>query len=295
MPQPPFRTENQMYQPLQAVAQRVALRRGETWLLLDEHVGHGRIPDLFLGRVDITALRRRLASGCSRSLGETELRAVRALRHDRGESIDLLTARMGVSREHAREVLRVLVRDGFAKRTDSGMYRRRIPLFPILNRIVTFEAKRSDWRSALLQARAHQAYASSAYVVFDFAFAARFERTCEMYRSLGIGLIAMAPDASYSVMTPARRSQLWNPLAFALASEMALQRLVGRVVKPLVQTRLPSGSGANGYQAAPQILGPRARTLQRLVGASESRLEAQSRPAHSPAHSTTKGSADQYV
>lgn len=153
----------------------------EPWVLLDEHQVHGRIPDLVVGRIDVDVLRARLEGGWDRALGEPELRALHAMRPDRGRSLGSVADQMHVGETRARDVLRRLVVDGFAEQTGSGSYARRAPIQPVLNRVVSVEAKRSDLVAAFSQARSHATFADLSIVVFDAAYrrrAAAVEDAC---------------------------------------------------------------------------------------------------------------------
>jgi hypothetical protein len=243
-------------------------KRGEPWVLLDEHQIHSRIPDLVLARIDTEALSDRIKGGWDRALSPTELRALRALRPDRGRSLTSAANEMRVGQDRARETLHRLVADTFVERTASGSYARRAPVRPVVDRVVMIEAKRSDLSRAFRQARAHSAFADVSVVAFDLAYKHRAERCHELYARQKIGLLGLsAADGSWDYMLPGRRSPLIVALGRALTGERTLARLRGQVVRRLPQTRLPGGSPASDYPAVPVIVGSVPRGLLRSLPA----------------------------
>lgn len=240
--------------------------RGEPWVLLDEHQIHSRIPDLVLARINTEMLDARIKGGWARPLTSTELRALRALRPDRGRSLESAAAEMRVGRDRARETLRRLVTDTFVERTESGSYARRAPVRPVVDRVIAIEAKRSDLSGAFSQARAHAAFADISLVAFDLAYKGRAERISEVYARENIGLLGLsALDGSWEYILPARKSPLIAALGRALAGERTLARLLGQVVRRLPQTRLPSDSAGSDYPAEPLLLGSVPRGLRRAL------------------------------
>jgi len=261
-----FSSEASMQTLLAVMARALVCDDSRTWAVLPEHQVHGRIPDLVIGRIDERALQTRLGSSeWRRGLSEIELRALRGLRSDRGRSVTSLASEIRVGERRARDVLRVLVRQGFADRSSSGSFVRVAPIMPILDRIVSFEAKRSDLGRAYVQARAHTMFADRSFVVFDIAYLARALAARDAYRSGGIGMIGLGADASWQILERSRRSVLRAAIGRALAAERALTRLLGAPVRSLPEARLPHGSPASEYPAEPELVGPRANALRPLL------------------------------
>lgn len=238
---------------------------GGTWAILNEHTVIGRIPDVTALRLNLSALRERLHWRCN-PLTEPELRALRALRRDRATSLGLVARRMRVGEAFALKVLRGLMHYGLVERTASGSFVRRVSMTPIVDRAITFEAKRSDWRGALLQARAHQTFADISYVAYDAAFKQRFERAREIYERQGIGLLEVhADDGRTRLGLRAKKSRLISAFARALNAERALARLLGRSLRPLPQTRLPGALASSAGQVEPRFVGPLAKETWQLL------------------------------
>lgn len=212
-----------------------------TWVLLEEQLLHSRIPDLVLVRIDISVLRARISGNWSRPLRLTELRVVRALRSDRSTRLDTIARRARTSIASTRKTLSALVRDRFVTGDAAMGFRRHSPIRPIAQRVVTFEAKRSDPGRALSQARAHRAWANETYVAFDAEYRRRFLAYADVYSRLGLGLIEITPEAWKRVKTarPHRRS---DRLEAGLVGERVLARLLGHPDADRPERRLPHGA-----------------------------------------------------
>lgn len=218
-----------------------------------------------LARVDRQALGRRLRAGDGRPLTQTETLAVRALRRDRGSSVKWLAVRMHVSVLYASRTLRRLVAGAYVRRTPTGSYilARAVPL--IVDRVVSLEAKRSEWKDALLQARAHQSFATEAYVVFDAHYRKRFKEVAEYFRGLGIGLMALSVvGGGFETLVRSRRSQLWSRCGHHISSERTLGRLIGSKRPSSPQSNLPGALRTTSGPTQPCWIGPSSRSLARL-------------------------------
>lgn len=238
----------------------------EPWVLVDEHQIHSRIPDLVVARIDVEALQHRLTGGWGRALNSTELRALRALRPDRGRSLASVACRMGVGEARARETLHRLVAETFVERTLTGSYARCAPVRPVLDRVISIESKRSDLRGAFSQARAHGAFADVSVVAFDLAYRHRAAAIRDAYAREGIGLLGLsAADGSWEYLLRPRRSPLIAALGRAMAAERTLARLLGAALRRLPQTRLPGDSHASVSPTAPRLFGPDSTTLARSL------------------------------
>jgi hypothetical protein len=255
-----------MTSALLAAAEAICRNGREPWIALEQHQVHSRIADLVMARIDLEALEQRLDGSWLRALNESELRALRSLRTDRGTSLATLAARIRASQDRARRVVGRLVTDSFVDKTMTGSYARIAPVRPIVDRVVSFEAKRSDARGAFLQARAHGHFADRCFVACDAAFANRFQSDRASYRAEGVGLIALsAHDESFEVLWPAGRSRLWHALGLALSAERTLAQLLGVEAKPLPETRLPGAGALIDHQAGPQLLGRLSSRTRRLL------------------------------
>jgi hypothetical protein len=144
---------------------------GAPWILLSQHHAESRIPDLVLARVNSEALEERLAGGQTHMLSRSEIALVRCLRADRPTSLETAAKRVYMAPASALRVLRLLEAEGYVSRARSGGYVRTLALRPLAREYVSVEAKRSDWRRALVQAVAHTSFATRCYVAFDVAYA----------------------------------------------------------------------------------------------------------------------------
>jgi hypothetical protein len=114
---------------------------------------------------------------------------------------------MGVGEQRARGVLHRLVADTFVERTLAGA--RRAPVRPILNRVISMEAKRSDLVAAFTQARAHSAFADVSVVAFDLAHRHRAVVMRDAYAREGIGLLGLVADGLPLLDRPAHGVTPW--------------------------------------------------------------------------------------
>lgn len=243
-PQPPaeYQTEADMLPQLHEVAMAlwVGAAPEHTWMALEEQILHSRIADLVLVRVDVEAVRERLRGGWARPLRLAELRALHALRPDRPTSVSTVAVQARMSSASVIQVLRTLAGDEFAVREPGGGYRRLAPVGALVQRVVTFEAKRDDPRGALQQARGHRAWANETYVAFDSRYGDRFRAVEEQYSRLGVGLLELSPFAWRRIIRsrPHRRP---NRLETGLIGERALGRLLGEPPVDRPERRLPHG------------------------------------------------------
>lgn len=258
-----------MNAPVLAAAVALLAKPSESWVVLEEHQVEGRIPDLVIGRLDVPALRARLRGGWRKPLNLTELKVLRSLRPDRPATSAHMARRLRLSDEHVRSVLLGLARDRFARRTPEGGFYRTAALAPVMNYVVTIELKRSEWRRAIIQARAHQSFADEAYVAFDAAYTPRFRRALSAFRGLGIGLLSVDSETQvFRKLLHSRRSALRTSLAASLNSERVLRRLLrAGVAMRLPQSKLPGASGSTVRLVGPRLLGPVSKTLGRRLAA----------------------------
>ena len=259
---------------LLAAAEAICVDGRGPWIALPQHQVHSRIADLVMARIDPEALEARLGGDWLRSLNASELQAMRSLRRDRGTSLGTLAERMRAPEERVRRIVSRLVAQAYVDKTASGSYARLAPVRPIVDRIVSFEAKLYDAHGAYLQARAHGHFAHCSYVACDAACASRFKRRRASYRAEGIGLLALsAADDSFEQLWPAGRNRLWHVLGQALSAERTFARLLGISPTALPETRLPNGRAWSDRQVRPQLVGRLPKTtLRRLPGLESSVL-----------------------
>lgn len=220
-------------------AAQAQIGRGEPWVVIHQHRVHTRIADLVVARIDIDALERRLADVPGRSLTMPELMVFRGLRVDSGTSLGRLVGQLNLSEESIRKAAARLLRDGFADQTRNGGFVRAVSREPVVDRLISFEAKRADARGAFLQARAHGLFANRSFVAFDRKHEKRFQAFHRAFDREGIGLLGLAREKNATeVVLPARRSSNWRAFGMALGAERAFSRLLGESITPLPETRL---------------------------------------------------------
>jgi len=264
----PFACEADMMPAIQSIASGLWPADRNVWLLLNEHSVYSHVPDLVAARLDVQALADRIDGRWIRGLNQREIGAMRALRPDRGSRVEAVATRMRVAVDHARLVLRGLVRDGYVDRTEAGSYARVAPIRPILSHVVSFEAKRMDARAALLQARAHTMFVDAAYVVCDRHHLRRFDALVGAYARERVGLIALDSGGhDFKLMLRAGRAPLRDVVLRALGTERALARLFDPSPQETNERRLPTASEVAGLRTAPVLVGHGAKAVRDLLAA----------------------------
>ena len=221
-----------------------------TWVLLTECALESRIPDVVLARLDVDAIWHRWHDPERRALSRTEAQLMRLLRRDRTTRLETILRRSPISSSHVRRVLAALARDGFAEGSAVTGYRRNIDLRQIATKVISIEAKRSSWRNALVQARAHQHAVSSAYVAYDATYERRFSNAAAYYRASGIGLLELCAATGTIIRRLVPRRSPWRDASAGFyAAECVWAELLGHRITPLPETRLPGGVGRSERRA----------------------------------------------
>lgn len=170
-------------------------------LVLFEVPAFESIPDLVVAQLNHGALERRRAAGVAPVPDLTSVRALLGLTAGVVDSEDL-ARRSGVTRAHLRrKVIPALADAGWVG--DLAELTLRVPFEPVLNWVVTVEAKRSKWREAYAQARRHQRVADRAFVALDAAAANPARAWSEELARQGVGLVTV--DAQSHTATVERR------------------------------------------------------------------------------------------
>lgn len=159
------------------------------------------IPDLVAVQLDHEVVERRRTAGVAPVPDLTCVRALTGLSSGI-EGLDALAQRSGVTRAHLRRsVIPALSAAGWL--SDPADLRLRAPFEPVLNWVVTVEAKRSKWREAYAQARRQKRVADRAFVALDAASANPARLWSVEFATQGIGLVTV--DARTSSATVERR------------------------------------------------------------------------------------------
>lgn len=264
-----FTSEKEMVHPVLRAAQE-CFALDESWVAVGECAPETRIPDLLLARLDVDLIEERTSMGLLRPLSRTEVSVMRVLRKDRGTRSENVAARLGIGLPTARRALSALSADGYVERAASEAYARRIPARSIARRIVSMEIKRSDWRSALSQANAHQRFAEEAYVAFDAHYRSRFMKAVASFRVMGVGLLEVHEEEPlWTLLAPARKTRPLDATARVMAGEKLLAALQGLTARPLPETKLRGEMVVTSCRAvfAPASAGSRRSLLHRVAGA----------------------------
>lgn len=216
------------------------------WCAIRERTVLHRMPDLLVCRVDWPEVARRRDAGQARPLSRIELVTLRELKMDRVGTFTWLSGRVPITPFHCRAALRSLVASGHVKKCGPDRYQRRTPLKPVITYMVAFEAKISDWRKAVVQARSHVLHSDKVYVVCDPSFSSRFRRAQSYFKEMQVGLLALDASSGHprlDRLLQARKPTGSSAMLRALASEQLLPELIHRLESPAIGSRHQGVSG----------------------------------------------------
>lgn len=132
----------------------------------------------------------------------------------------------GYSISTSRSLVRSFIDAGYCETKDSKVRKLRQPR-DIFTRVVAYEAKLTDWRKALLQARRYREYADYALVALSADYIIPALKNKLMFESRGVGLLAVEPNK----LTPLIEAQ-YHPPRFPFRRWL----LVGRALKLAIKT-----------------------------------------------------------
>lgn len=197
-----FEREADMVAPIAAVAHRLAAglpgAGSAASHVLFEVPAVAGIPDVLRVAFNPAELRRRTGLGLAPVLDLVALRLLISV--ERGPlALNDAARGAGVTSGHLRRtVIPGLVNDGWleplAGRGDQTVVTSRFQHRSLVRSLITVEAKRRDWRSAISQARRHQACADRVYIAIDAATPGRLPELADDLARGGVGLIVV--DAS---------------------------------------------------------------------------------------------------
>lgn len=176
--------ERELFPDLLGLAKRLA--RGSTVVAIPEFVAPFGIADMVALVVRGRRLLDRVEAGVPPLLNELDAMIVANLTPRRGRRPDRLAERLAVEPSSLDRRLATLVRLGAVERLESGSLVRHPALVP-LGRIHALEAKVSDWRRAIEQARTYALWADSATSVLMSLPTAR-EPAMDAAKRWGTGL-----------------------------------------------------------------------------------------------------------
>ncbi len=263
-----FRYEADLLEPALRWLRGSHLASQATWVVCLEQVGVSRIPDVVLARIDVAALLQRLKARAY-PLTRAELRILRVLRHDKPTTIATLARRLRVEPKRLRRLAASLEGRDALGRTNTGSLYRTAPIRCFVTRFVSLELKLSDWRSALIQAAAHQTFAHEAWVGFDGNYRHRYASNIDAFRGRGVGMLSIERRSNAADLVVQAQRRRPDPLSIALVAERLLERLLHTTTTPLPESRLPSAGARSGNPPPPRLTGPFARKIARALVAAE--------------------------
>jgi hypothetical protein len=215
--QAPFTRESDMLAPVAALAADLASglpgHRSQNAYVLFEVPTAAGVPDVLRVAFDATQLRRRAELGMAPVVDHTALRVLLATANGPAP-LYVVARRARVTTAHLRRtVVPTLVEAGWLLslrgRGDQTLVKPRLKYRPLTRSVVTVEAKRNDWRSAIAQARRHQGCADRAYIAIDAATPGPLLRLAQDLSAAGIGLVTVHAETRKAVLVT--RPAAWFP------------------------------------------------------------------------------------
>lgn len=223
------------------------------------------IPDVVILQLDAEAALSRVRSGFV--VEKPVLAALLALSDvggwsDEDEGMGLTTEKLveaaGVTRSYTLSyVLPILIERGHAAPLGHGRWRATRPYRSVAERLITVEAKLSDWRRGLGQASRHAAGADEAWVVIDSSRSKSALQASSWFSAVGVGLATL--DAEFRVAQVFRPSavqvlRVRRELLAERAADLIANRQSSGPVKPVFGKNLTAVT-----QPDPRLQGVSAR------------------------------------
>ena len=188
-----------------ALSNRPNAPSGPGRILIRELEGLQGIPDLVDARIHFLPFALELESLASCLKSTTKARILAALRHGVPRGKAYLERVTGQSHRTLTESIRNLSEAGLVEVHGSASFSLSHPLPWSMVEIVTYEGKLFDWRRALRQSISYRSFSHSVRVIMPSASAKRARRSEEVFRSNGIGLIAVEDDGSIRIEVRSRK------------------------------------------------------------------------------------------
>lgn len=196
------------------------------------------IPDVVATVFDQEVIDKRVADGfVTDAAGLTALLALSDAR-DACRSLDAreVATATGLSPSYVRSrVLPTLVARGLTVMTEPGRWTTTHMYRSPARKLVTVEAKLSDWRRGLGQAARHTAGADAAWLVLDAARTRPAVTKADWFRAAGVGLAGLAPDGTLHHLLPPEGVDVLRARRELLAERLAELHCSGAVSGPVGQ------------------------------------------------------------
>ena len=195
-------------------------------LLISELDGLQGRPDLLDAHIQVLpfAPELRVLATSLRSPAKARLLAV--LKHRAPRSRTYLERVTGLSNRSLGESIRMLEKAGLVEVDRNSSVSLCSPLPWSMVDIVAYEGKLSNWRRALHQAIGYRSFASSVRVVVPASGAQRAKKLVTIFRSNGIGLIAIDDDGSPHVEIRSRKRRPASRRLYLMAVGAVLNKLL---------------------------------------------------------------------
>ncbi len=139
-------------------------------------------------------------------------------------SLDEYVALYGVSNKTARKQLEHFVEADFLKCLKKNHYQISRVYKPILETVISAEAKLYDWQRALTQAYRYKRFSNFSFVLLPSDTAGRAIENIALFRRHDIGLVTLGPEGVVIHFCPPRKNRLSSD-SFLRVNEVAYSRL----------------------------------------------------------------------
>ena len=212
-----------------ALRKRQCFRESSSRILIAELDGLQGRPDLVDARLQVLPFAVELGVLATSLRSPSKARVLAVLRYGASRRMDYLTRVTGLSNRSLRGNIRQLEGDGLVKVREDSAVSLGCPLPWSMVDIVAYEAKLSNWRRALHQAIGYRSFSHSVRVIMPAAGAQRAKKLATIFRSNGIGLIAIEDDGSIQIEIRSRRRRPSSRRLYLMA--------VGAVLKGFLEKR----------------------------------------------------------
>jgi len=135
-------------------------------------------------------------------------------------SVDEFMATYTVTKNTASKILRDYVKGGFLQLIDNKEYKVIKSYAPILDNVISIEAKLKNWHRALNQAYRYKRFSNFTFVLLEEKYSNPAIKNLDLFERMGVGLITMQ-DLKYKMHSTPARKEVNNSPYFHRVNEVA--------------------------------------------------------------------------
>lgn len=135
-------------------------------------------------------------------------------------SVEEFVSVYAVAKNTASKVLRDYTKAGFLLPIDKKAYRVIKSYVPILDNVISIEAKLKNWQRALQQAYRYKRFSNFTFVLLEEKHSSSAVKNLDLFEKMGVGLITMQ-DMEYRLHSTPARKEVNNSPYFHRVNEVA--------------------------------------------------------------------------